>query len=78
MQARALGIRRMDLGAGGGTILFEERNPIDPLTVIRMIQKDPLQFKLEGSLKLRIAHLLSSEAERFEFARELMKRLAAG
>jgi transcription-repair coupling factor (superfamily II helicase) len=76
LAARALGIRRMDLGAGGGTILFEERNNIDPLTVIQMIQTHPLEFKLEGSLKLRIAHLLGSETERFEFAGALMKRLA--
>ncbi|MBS0422183.1 MAG: transcription-repair coupling factor [Proteobacteria bacterium] len=76
LQARGLGIRRMDMGASGGTILFEERNQIDPLTVIQMIQQDPLEFRLEGSLKLRIAHLLGSETERFEFAADLMKRLA--
>ena len=44
---------------GGGTILFEEQNQIDPMTVIRMIQKQPLEYRLEGSLKLRVARLLT-------------------
>jgi len=76
LAARHLGIRRMDMGAGGGTIVFEEQNQIDPLTVIQMIQKEPLEYKLEGSLKLRVARLLSSEADRFAFAADLMRRLA--
>ena len=74
--ARNLGIRRMDMGAGGGTILFEEQNRIDPMTVIQMIQGEPLEYRLEGSLKLRVARLLTTEAARFEFAADLMRRLA--
>ncbi len=76
LAARNLGIRRMDMGAGGGTILFEEQNQIDPMTVIQMIQKQPLEYRLEGSLKLRVARLLTNEADRFEFAADLMRRLA--
>jgi transcription-repair coupling factor (superfamily II helicase) len=75
LAARNLGIRRMDMGAGGGTILFEEQNRIDPLTVIQMIQREPLEYKLEGSLKLRVARLLTSESDRFAFAADLMRRL---
>jgi transcription-repair coupling factor (superfamily II helicase) len=76
LAARNLGIRRMDMGAGGGTILFEEQNRIDPMTVIQMIQQQPLEYRLEGSLKLRVARLLTNEADRFEFAADLMRRLA--
>jgi transcription-repair coupling factor (superfamily II helicase) len=76
LAARNLGIRRMDMGAGGGTIVFEEQNRIDPMTVIQMIQQEPLEYKLEGSLKLRVARLLSNEADRFAFAADLMRRLA--
>ena len=35
LAARALGIRRLDLGASGGTVTFEERNSLDPATVVK-------------------------------------------
>ena len=45
------------------------------MTVIQMIQREPLEYKLEGSLKLRVARLLTSEADRFAFSADLMRRL---
>jgi transcription-repair coupling factor (superfamily II helicase) len=76
LAARALGIRRLDLGAGGGTVTFEQSNSLDPATVVRMIQKNPREYRLEGSLKLRVARQVPTEEARFEFAGELLKRLA--
>ena len=76
LAARTIGIRRLDLGAGGGTVTFEERNNLEPATVVKMIQKNPREYRLEGSLKLRVARPLPTEEVRFEFATELMKRLA--
>jgi hypothetical protein len=35
LQARAIGIRRLDLGSQGGYALFEEANQVDPKSVIR-------------------------------------------
>lgn len=75
LTARALGIRRLDLGPQGGTVLFEERNSIDPAAVIRMIQKAPREYRLEGPLKLRITRPMEKEEARFEFASDLLKRL---
>jgi transcription-repair coupling factor (superfamily II helicase) len=77
LAARTIGIRRLDLGAAGGTVTFEERNSLDPATVVRMIQKNPREYRLEGSLKLRVVRPLPTEEARFEFAAELMKRLVA-
>ncbi|HUI61432.1 MAG TPA: transcription-repair coupling factor [Steroidobacteraceae bacterium] len=76
LASRALGIRRLDLGPQGGTVTFEESNQLDPQTVIRMIQKQPREYRLEGSLKLRVSRPLATEEARFEFATELLKRLA--
>ena len=78
LAARALGIRRLDLGAQGGTVWFEERNDLDPAVVVRMIQKTPREYRLEGSLKLRVSRALATEQARFEFAAELLKRLREG
>ena len=40
-----------------------------------MIQKHPREYRLEGSLKLRVSRALAAEGERFDFATQLLKRL---
>jgi transcription-repair coupling factor (superfamily II helicase) len=77
LRARALGVRRLDLGPQGGSVLFEERTAVDPATLVRLIQKSSREYRLEGSQKLRIARALPTEAARFEFAGELLGRLGA-
>ena len=37
----------------------------------------PREYRLEGPLKLRVSRALPAEEARFEFAADLMKRLAA-
>jgi transcription-repair coupling factor (superfamily II helicase) len=77
LTARALGIRRLDLGPQGGSVTFEERNAIEPVTVVRLMQQAPREYRLEGPLRLRIARAMPTEEARFEFGASLMKRLAA-
>jgi len=72
LQARRLGIRRLDFGAQGGSVLFEENNQVDPVKVIRLIQKRPAEFRLEGSLKLRLSEHLGLAAQRFEYVQALL------
>ncbi|HEY4215375.1 MAG TPA: transcription-repair coupling factor [Steroidobacteraceae bacterium] len=73
--ARGIGVRRLDLAAQGGTVVFEEQNSIDAGTVVKMIQKAPKEYRLEGSLKMRVSRPLPKEEMRFEFAADLLKRL---
>jgi transcription-repair coupling factor (superfamily II helicase) len=75
LTARALGVRRLDLGPQGGTVIFEERSAIDPATVVRLVQKSAREFRLEGPLKLRVSRALPAESARFEFAAQLLQRL---
>ena len=77
LTARALGIRRLDLGPQGGYVIFEEKNTIDPVSVIRMVQKNPREYRLDGPLKLRVSWPLEKEDFRFQFAADLLRRLAA-
>jgi transcription-repair coupling factor (superfamily II helicase) len=75
LSARALGVRRLDLGPQGGSVTFEERARIEPATIVRLIQKHPREYRLEGPLKLRVTRALPSEKERFDYAEGLLKRL---
>ncbi len=76
LRARELGVRRLDLGPQGGYVQFERENGIDPATVIRLVQREAREFRLEGPLKLRVSRPLAEEPKRFEFAGELLERLA--
>ncbi len=76
LRARELGVRRLDLGPQGGYVLFERENGIDPSTVIRLIQRETREFRLDGPLKLRVSRTLAEEPRRFEFAGALLERLA--
>ena len=75
LSALALGIRRLDLGVQGGYVLFEQSSSIDPRIVVRLIQSNTREYRLEGSLKLRVTRALADLEQRFEFAAQLLKRL---
>ncbi len=74
--ARRLGLRRVDFGAHGGYVLFEERHSVDPGSVIRLIQDRSREYRLEGPLKLRVSRALEDDAARFDFVAGLLARLA--
>jgi transcription-repair coupling factor (superfamily II helicase) len=76
LAARRLGVRRLDLGPQGGSVLFEESTAVDPATLVRLIQRSARELRLEGPQKLRIARAMPNEAARFEYAAELLGRLA--
>ena len=75
LTARAIGIRRLDLGAQGGYALFEESNQVDPKAVIRLVQQPDRDYRLDGPLKLRISVESEEDAERFEFAEKFLADL---
>jgi transcription-repair coupling factor (superfamily II helicase) len=69
-RCRAAGIRRLDVGAQSSHVVFEEQNRIDAAVVIKLIQRDR-DFRLEGSLKLRVARG-AEPAARFSLASTLL------
>ncbi|MGE3667368.1 MAG: transcription-repair coupling factor, partial [Steroidobacteraceae bacterium] len=77
LAARVLGVRKLDLGAQGGYVLFEAQNAVDPRAVVRLIQDKSREYRLDGPLKLRVSRDLEEEDERFDFAGHLLARLRA-
>ncbi|MGB8327100.1 MAG: transcription-repair coupling factor [Steroidobacteraceae bacterium] len=77
IEARRLGIRKLDLGAQGGSVVFEESNLVDAGAVLRLVQREAREYRLDGPLRLRIQRQLAKESDRFVFAADLLKRLAA-
>ncbi|MCC7462594.1 MAG: transcription-repair coupling factor [Gammaproteobacteria bacterium] len=77
LRARALGIRRLELTTQGGSVAFEERNRVEPASVLALIQKQPRELRFEGPLRLRLTRALPTPAERFACAERLLNSLEA-
>ncbi|MBS0457673.1 MAG: transcription-repair coupling factor [Proteobacteria bacterium] len=75
LDAARLGIRKLDLGAGGGRVSFDAKPDIDPMAVIRLIQKQPRIYAMEGPQRLRIRMELPDAAARLATARGLLTLL---
>lgn len=70
--AQDLGVRKLDMTAKGGRIIFDTQPNIDPMKVIQLIQKRPWMFKLDGQDKLRFEVELATVEEREEWVVKLM------
>jgi transcription-repair coupling factor (superfamily II helicase) len=77
LMATPLGIRKLDLGASGGRIVFREKPEIDPMTIINLIQRQPRIYKLDGQDKLKVIMDLPGGTERVRAAQELLVTLGA-
>jgi len=76
LRAGALGIRKIDAGAANGYIIFEEQNKIDPKRVLKLIQGKPKEYRLEGPLKLRFAHIARTDETLFTRVEQLIDQLS--
>jgi transcription-repair coupling factor (superfamily II helicase) len=75
--AQELGIRKLDMHAKGGRMIFDDKPNIDPMKVITLIQKRPWVFKLDGQDKLRFEIELPTVEEREEWVIKLMGEIGA-
>ncbi|MHB1948236.1 MAG: transcription-repair coupling factor [Gammaproteobacteria bacterium] len=52
-KADSLGILKIEANSKGGRIDFSEKPNVDPMRIIKLIQNQSLQFKLDGPTRLR-------------------------
>lgn len=75
--AQQLGIRKLELGAGGGYIDFTEEPKIDTNAMIALIQEQPAYYRLEGSNRLRLLQKFESAEDRKKAVTQLLATLGA-
>ena len=75
LQARALGIRKLEVGPAGGRVEFLPKPKIDMAELVRMIQKEAHSYSLPDSDRLRIHGEFESLADRVGVAEDLLERL---
>jgi len=78
LRIRPYGIRKIEAGPAGGRILFEAEPNIDPMHLIRLIQREPKTFKLDGGDKLRFFRDLSDPAVRIREVAGLVAKVTGG
>ena len=75
LKARLTGIKRIDFSATGGRLEFTEDTRADPTALLAMIQRQPLDFKLQGSHKLRILIDEESPDQRIQISDKILECL---
>ena len=77
LRAAPLGIRKIDLGAGGGRVTFGERADVDPARVVALLQSHPRRFGLDGERRMRVRWELPDLDARLEAIDHIVTELGA-
>jgi transcription-repair coupling factor (superfamily II helicase) len=73
--ARELGLRKIDVGPGGGSVTFEQDTRVEPATLIRCVQQNSRTHRLDGGTKLRFTLKLEKDEQRFTAVEQLLEAL---
>lgn len=71
-RAQALGIKRIEVNEQGGFIEFNEKNHVDPIFLISLLQSKSACFKMDGPFKLKFLTGLAERVKRMTFIDDLL------
>ncbi|MCE0799680.1 transcription-repair coupling factor [Buttiauxella sp. S04-F03] len=75
-QAQKLGVRKIEGHDKGGVIEFAEKNHVDPVWLIGLLQKQPQHYRLDGPTRLKFIEDLADRKARMDWVRNFMHQLA--
>jgi len=75
LQAAPLGIRKIELGAREGRIVFDTQPAIDATELIGLIQREPTAWRLDGPERLRLYGDFETAQQRFDTVTRLLETL---
>jgi transcription-repair coupling factor (superfamily II helicase) len=76
LRAAPLGLKRIDLGPGGGRVEFGPQTSVDPGTLVGLLESRPHVYRLDAQQRLKITADLESDRARFDMADELLTLLS--
>ncbi len=74
LKAERYGIKKIDANVNSGRIEFMTQTPIDPLSLVQMIQNEPQTYKLGGANRLQFTHNCSDADDKLDFIDELLDK----
>ncbi|WP_394661180.1 transcription-repair coupling factor [uncultured Acinetobacter sp.] len=75
LQAEQLGITKIDLNTQGGYIEFAQDTPVQAISIIQLMQKQPTYYRMEGGQRLKVMVQLEAYDKRIQFAQDLLSKL---
>lgn len=75
LQARALGIVKVDAGPIGGRIEFGSDTVVEPLTIVQLVQKQPDIYRLQGASTLKFTATMDTTEQRLKQVQMFMDQL---
>jgi transcription-repair coupling factor (superfamily II helicase) len=76
LQAQALGLQKLDVAPGGGSVVFAKDTRVNPATLIRLVQANSKTHRFDGAQKIRFVTRLERDEQRFVAAEKLLAALA--
>ncbi|HXQ63437.1 MAG TPA: transcription-repair coupling factor [Steroidobacteraceae bacterium] len=77
LRAASLGLTRLDVGPLGGLVDFGSEHRVQTATVLKLVQKEPRIYRLDGPARLRFTRRGASDAERLATAGAVLAALGA-
>ncbi|MFT4748530.1 MAG: transcription-repair coupling factor (superfamily II helicase) [Pseudohongiellaceae bacterium] len=75
LRAQKLGIRKVDANVKNGRIEFSPNTAVDPLSLVQLIQRDPMTFKLTGANQLHFIHDCEDHEDKLHFIDQLLDKI---
>ena len=75
LRAEQLGITKVDINSNGGYIEFSPDTPVQAISIIQLMQKNPSYYRMEGGQRLKVMVQLAEYDKRIQFIVELLNKL---
>lgn len=72
-----LGLKKIEAGPKGGRLQFTPNTPVEPITIIKMVQTEPDIFRLQNNDQLSFTLPLNDAENRFMFVSNVFDKLLA-
>jgi transcription-repair coupling factor (superfamily II helicase) len=70
-----LGLKKIEPGPNGGRLQFTSTTQVEPITIIKMVQKEPDTFRLQSNDQLSFTMPMDDAKQRFESVNNILGRL---
>lgn len=74
LKAQRYGIKKIDANVSSGRIEFKAQTPIDPMSLVEMIQNNPESYKLGGANSLQFSHSCVEADDKLDFIHDLLDK----
>lgn len=75
LKAEQLGITKVDINTQGGNIEFSPDTPVQAISIIQLMQKNPTYYRMEGGQRLKVMVQLEDYEKRIQFINDLLQKL---